>query len=213
LRQVLAVVLIGVAGCASVQPPQRDNLESAFSEVRACARLYQQYDVAIDEAGVRDSANYRIPGYPYLRIDRFLASFRTEAQADGKVFDAWLERLKALASEARHYELANLPDSSALSSLGDKSHIAAKLDQCADRLAFADAATPERREDLLARAQAPDEYSGMERTIGLYPLARIPFFLGVRHWRSATGFVTPSQRFNNAVQFKRCGRGYKPRPA
>lgn len=187
MRQVLAVsVFIGVAGCASVQPPQRDNLESAFSEVRDCARLYQQYDASIDEAGVRDSANYRIPGYPYLRIDRFLASFRAEAKADGKVFDAWLGRLKALAAEARYYELTNLPDPSAVSILGDKNLVAAKLDRCADRLALADVASPKRRDNLLARAQAPDEYSEVERTIGLYPLTRIPFFLGVKRWQQNT---------------------------
>ena len=178
-------LLLGVAGCASVEQSHRHDLGSALADVRDCAKLFDRYDAAVEEAGVGDTAAYRIAGFPYLRIDRFLASFRAEAGGDGKVFAAWLGRLQDLAARSRRYELANLPAASSLKAWGDQNAVAATLDQCADRLASADVASPDRRETLL-HAEAPDEYSGLARALGFYPLTRIPFYAGVSRWQRDT---------------------------
>ena len=180
------VLLLSLAGCASVGQPHRDSPGPASADVRDCAKLFGHYDAAVDEAGIRDAAAHRIAGFPYLRIDRFLASFRGEAGSDGKVFAAWLGQLQGLATQARRYELANLPASFGLKEWGDEKTVASKLDLCADRLAAADIASPARRETLLAHAQVPDEYSDLARALGIYPVTRIPFYAGVSRWQRDT---------------------------
>lgn len=187
LRTVgLSIVLACLSACATVEQPHRSDLGSALEEVRDCAKLFDHYDSAVDEAGVRDSAYYRIPGFPYLRVDRFLASFRNEVVGEGRAFEAWLARLKELATQARRYELANTPPISGIKVLGETSQVADRLDYCADRLASADLASPDRRELLRQRTQAPDEYSESARIFGLYPLASLPFSLGVHRWQQDT---------------------------
>ena len=44
----------------------------------------------------RDAGAHRIPGHPYLRADRFTASFRPVAAQPGPAFDTWVSRLREL---------------------------------------------------------------------------------------------------------------------
>jgi hypothetical protein len=166
-----ALAAAALAGCATLDAWQREDLASADPAVRDCARWYRDVDEAVDAAGVRDAQAHRVRGFPYLRVDRFTASLADRAAAGGGAFDAWLARAERLDAEARGHELRNLAREDA--SFGVK---------CAPILAHADFARPDTRAELLARVKVPDDYAGWQRAIGFYPLTRIPFASGVQRW-------------------------------
>lgn len=187
IRCWAAAALIALAGCATVEQPQRGNLLAQPTAVRQCAQDFQALDEAITRAGARDAEAQRIAGFPYLRVDRFTAQFRVAAAYDERARAQWLARLQVLDQEARRAEIGNLPDAEMLT-LGPLSRTAllARSARCADTLREYDLASPQRMALLFERAQVPDHYSGLQRLAGLYPLTRIPFFAGVVHWQRDT---------------------------
>ena len=76
-RFAVLVAVALAAGCASLQ----DQYPSP--PARECAEWYQALDEATDAAGVRDAQYTRVAGFPYLRVDRMLASLRSRAAARG----------------------------------------------------------------------------------------------------------------------------------
>lgn len=195
-----AVALVNLASCATTPPPPQQDTPQ-ISVVRDCTGLFERYDASVAQANVGDAGGYRIQGFPYLRTNRFLASFRPEAGRDSEMFQAWLGRMQDLASQARHYELANIPYSYSLVAATTKSVLEHYLSECATILASADSALPNRRADLLENAQTPDEYSIAKRSIGFYPLARIPFFMGVKQWQCGIleAFQNPRRKAGSNV--------------
>jgi hypothetical protein len=177
------IVLMLATGCATLQDPIRANLSDANEAVVHCAAWYRAMDQSIDRAGVRDGGEYRIPGFPYLRADRFNASFRNEALAGDGMFQAWMGRLLGLDAAARNAELGNLPAGS-LENLGaDRAQAGDRTQACAATLAGHDFAVPERRRLLAERARVPDDYVTWQRAVGLYAVTRIPFWHGVKGWQ------------------------------
>jgi len=182
-RLIAVSALALAAGCASLQDPMRANLSDANEAVMQCAAWYREMDQRIDRAGVRDGGEYRIPGFPYLRADRFNASFGTQALASDKLFGAWTDRLINLETVARKAELRNLP-TDALEGLGaDRAHVSERTQACAHTLADHDFAVPERRRLLAERAKVPDDYVTWHRAVGLYAVTRVPFWHGVDNWQ------------------------------
>src|SRR5271154_4821781 len=66
---VAAMATAAVAACTAIDQPLKSDLER--SDVQQCAAWFVRLDDAIDRAGVRDAEAYRVPGYPYLRVNRF----------------------------------------------------------------------------------------------------------------------------------------------
>ena len=179
-----AALIFGLAtGCMTLEQPLRSHVESGPAAAKDCASWFTALDETVERAGVRDAGAYRLPGFPYLRLDRFLASFRDEAKRNEAAFAAWVARLQELDAAARAYELANLPGEflDALQVTG-RAQAQAKTARCATELARDDLASPSGRELLFARAQVPDDYAGWKRALGIYPLSSIPFRMGVRGW-------------------------------
>ena len=114
---------MSAVSCATIDQPLRSDLEVASADGQGCAGWFTKLDEIVDGAGVRDAEAYRIPGFPYLRVNRFLASFREQAQMDSTAFAVWENRLRELDQRARNYELKNLPPH-LLTSLGVKSPVA-----------------------------------------------------------------------------------------
>ena len=164
----------------------RANLSDANEAVAQCAAWYRTMDQRIDQAGVRDGGEYRIPGFPYLRADRFNASFRNEALAGDDFFNAWTRRLIGLEATARAAELRNLPAGSPADLDADRAQGGNRTLACAATLAEHDFAVPERRRLLAERAQVPDDYVTWQRAVGLYAITRIPFWYGVNGWQEET---------------------------
>ncbi len=169
-RQLVLVALAALAGCASLDPYAEGPVAASLERddtVGYCARLFADVDRRVDTLGVRDAGVPRVPGFPYLRVDRFTAALAERADSEPKR-KAWWTRLAQLDDEARTAELSN-----AALDVDD-------LARCRVLLADADAAAFER---LRAAATVPDDYSLTMRTLGLYPLARLPFAAGVTRWQ------------------------------
>lgn len=162
-RCSLAVVAVLLAGCA-VLPPE-------IPESADCRARYLALDEKTDAAGVRDPGVHVIPGFPYLRSNRFLASFRNET-ADPAAFDAWVDRLRQLDLEARGAELRNL-------GVAETAGLLPELARCGRAWAARDLAEEPRRAQLRERAAVPDNYSTWQRLLGLYPVAAPFLKLGV----------------------------------
>ncbi len=86
------------AGCATLPGP---------APLRACAEWFQALDARVNAAGVRDVQEARIPGYPYLRVNRLLQAYREDAARDAAALQALLDRMQALDLAARRHEGAN----------------------------------------------------------------------------------------------------------
>ena len=162
-RGISLLAPLALAACATL-PPE-------IPEAADCRANYLGLDDRIHAADVRNGGARAIPGFPYLRSDRFLASFRDEA-ADGAALDAWVERLRQLDLQARKTELRNLGWSDPAEELGH-------LDRCGREWAQRDLQDAQRRAQLRDAAAVPDDYSLLKRALGLYPLA-VPFLnLGI----------------------------------
>ena len=198
---LLASMLV-VGGCASVDPyrhaPIATHLQRADS-VGDCARLFQQSDRSIDAAGVRDAMSPRVPGFPYLRVDRFNAGLAAQAQTEQQA-DAWRARLHALDREARAFELRNLADDSLAKT-------ATELEDC--RATLHDADRP-KVAALAEVARVPDDYSAALRALGLYPVTKLVFAAGIRRWQAETldEFALPLERLPQLGALRR----YAPAP-
>ena len=138
-----------------------------------------------------------MPGYPYLRVDRFLSSFSGDPMS-AAAFDAWVAQLRRLDDEARAVEFANLPAADRLRlidgvpALSGTEPLAATR-RCAEELARADLADEASRARLRKAARVPPDYDDWKRVIGLYPLTRIAFASGIRRWQAETRAVFASE--------------------
>lgn len=168
--------LLCLSACSSrLERPARDL--SAGS----CQSFLAQMDRLVASFGVGDAGSARVFRFPYLRINRFLASFAAE-RPRGRVYAEWVERLRQLDAEARHLELRNLPVAAVerlAASVPGGMTPAASINECGLRLAQRDLQVSDARIELLKRARVRDAYQGWRRIVGLYPLLRWPFAEGV----------------------------------
>lgn len=176
----LAACMALLAGCASVDPyasaPVAEHLQRDDA-VGHCARLLHDVDRRVDAAGVRDAQAPRVPGFPYLRASRFTAGLgAAAAELRNASFSAWSELMAVADRRARSAELSNARESVQ----------AAAIDACRYVLAVADHGEFER---LRQAARVPDDYSTAMRALGLYPLTRLFFAAGIRHWQQSTAEV------------------------
>ena len=109
-RTSFAAALI-ITGCAA---PERVDVLSAQSAnatrtpEQRCEHAFALFDRVVAEAGVSDAEAARVTGFPWLRVNRFLASFRQEQLADPAAL-TWVDAMQHLAANARRVEFANLP--------------------------------------------------------------------------------------------------------
>jgi hypothetical protein len=206
-----------LAGCAgpglpnwSAAPVMQKAAFAFESDASGCTGWFDKLDAVTDQAGVRDGSAHRLKAFPFLRADRFLASFSKEIAGQPLLFGVWVERLAELDLQARAVELANLPaqflpslaqpaqglwSTPSTEASGDKPAIRAKTRRCSS-LAQAALIQTMRADpevsgrmwtNLEALARVPDDYSATKRALGLYPLTRLPFFAGVQRWQLAAG--------------------------
>lgn len=131
----------------------------------SCRDEYAAMDARVAAAGVGDAAYYRVPGFPYLRTDRILASFRNEIHGVNQV-GGWIRRMREFDQEAREYEYINLG-----MSIKEAAIQRFRFLNCGRALAGMELDDPAGYARLLAVVQPADEYSALERAFGLYPLA------------------------------------------
>jgi hypothetical protein len=199
LGAVFALAALG--GCAtSVSPPVRDVAPESL--IARCERLYATLDDAVADAGVADGGATRVTGYPYLRVDRFLASFGA-APLDAAAQREWIDALIALDRDARRAELDNLPPAarpavSARLAAGGSPAVppGALIEGCSRALRDHGLAAADGGADLARAARVPDDYDAWKRVVGLYPLASLPFAYGIDRYQASVQatFDTPLDR-------------------
>lgn len=158
----IGLTLSTLVACTSSKP---DPFVGWYKDYRNCRAEYAAMDARVDAAGVGDASYYRVPGYPYLRTDRTLASFAQEVKTLEEV-GGWIRRMRETDQDAREFEYRNLGMS--------MQQAASQRDRflnCGRTLAvieFVD--EPEEYARLLTKVPPRDEYSAAQRALGLYPL-------------------------------------------
>lgn len=197
-----------IAGCSAhaVQPTTVSDID--------CRQYFAEVDRAVLSASVQDEGPRPIPDFPYLRVDRFLASFAGEVGDQARFF-AWVERLAALDHEARAFEIANLPErvQQRLAAIapGNIGTIEA-VNICRSRLIHSELSLPANRDRLRAQAQVPDDYVSVWRIIGLYPLTALFVKAGISKWHRETfkTFALPMQKLPQQGRWRTWGRASSP---
>ena len=171
------------AGCAMVPLPTRSVHIGQSGEVGTCADFFASLDQKAEEAGVLDPGVFRVTDYPYLRVDRFIASFR-DAVDEKAAFNEWVDRMQAIDQNARRFEIANLPDAAAasLDAVNQRAGLYRKVETCGDILKAADFQNIENQKRLRKSVSVPDDYILFRRFLGLYPLTRWFVSHGVSVW-------------------------------
>lgn len=157
------LLALSLAGCAVLAPGTR-----VAEPMAECQRFYETLDERIDASGARDAGAARVSGYPYLRTDRFLASYAAR-QLDPAARRQWLLLLLDLDRQARRIEIQNLPAQQG--AVAERRVVEARLAECAPLVQAHVLSEP--REHLDRRVTVPDDYNTFARTLGAYPLTAV----------------------------------------
>ncbi len=188
ILQVIGIFLLLallLAGCAMVPVPTRSDRIGENGPLGSCADFFASLDKRTEEADVLDPGVFRVKNYPYLRVNRFIASFREEV--DNKAaFAKWADRMQALDQDARKYEIANLPNSAVaeLDSVNNRAGLFSKVATCGDLLKAADFQNVKQQEELSKSVSVPDDYISLRRVLGIYPLTSLFVSQGVSNWHA-----------------------------
>jgi hypothetical protein len=154
------LLIAALGGCAHWSPTPAPDIRLAD---RQCLAAFAEFDQALAASDLRDSEGVAPMGWPFLRLDRFLASFRDELQNDA-IRNIWVDALGELDARAREMEATNLA-SRDLSAPTLQTLAKCRTELIANLRANSAAVT------AIAATEVPDEYSGWRRGLGLYPLA------------------------------------------
>jgi hypothetical protein len=160
MRQFALAMAFAMAGCAAAPSLEEARLSSPSPEIASCAQWFRALDAEVAAAGVRDLHHAAIPGFPYLRADRFLAASRGRAAAQATAFEAVANRLLAHDLESRRYEIDNLPAAivekwSAMRFDDSRTVALRRSAQCGRLLREVELARPDMRAALLERLALP----------------------------------------------------------
>lgn len=117
-------------------------------------------DARVARAGAHDVSYSRVPGFPYLRTGRLLASYAGEARSANAAGE-WLRRLREADQEAREYEYANLGMNTA-----EIANQRLRFLVCGKQLALLELDLLGHGSRLPARVPPPDAYAGWQQVAG-----------------------------------------------
>lgn len=180
---LLVLACVAQTGCATLRSDDPREPDAS----NECARLFQSVDRAVLESGVADAEAHRIRDFPYLRVDRYLASYRYQLSAEGFTF--WVDLMRELERRVRAREVANLPPSAVagltIAAL-HRTHLLQRLQSCGDRLREIELKDPIARQRLLTLARVQPEYSTLRRVMGAYPFSAWLVLHGVERLHAET---------------------------
>jgi hypothetical protein len=163
-------------GCASFLS---QRIPQALERPAPCQEFFDRLNEQVEEAGVRDASAFPIPGFPYLRTNRFLLALK-EKLKDDKEKEAWVRWMQQLDLQSRRKEIDNLPDDTVLSlaskekGLPDRAGLLARAESCSSELLNHDQTRSDFYSTLEPFVDVSDEYSCLMRIAGLYPIIAIP---------------------------------------
>ncbi|MDX1757006.1 MAG: hypothetical protein R3175_13170 [Marinobacter sp.] len=176
---LVCCLLLVISGCATYR------YDAAPSEATTpeCEAQFRGWQAHIEQTGTFDAQAWSPPGFPYLRVDRFLASFEFTALSREQQRE-WLQRAHQKAVEAWQQEAEGQADSIRQRIEG----LRACGEQAIDRLQASPGLWPE----LEAAKAVPDSYSTAARVFGLYPLVA-----PVMNWRASAIMGDLRESFGN----------------
>jgi len=144
-----------------------------------CQLFFDELDGAVDADDVRDASAAVVPGFPYLRANRFLASFTDQLTTEDQK-QQWVQEMHRLDLETRKKEIHNL-SLSAIKAFGDRfgesfnrDALLEKTTAYSEKLLAHDQRHPDFYAALKRAVEIPDEYSTGLRVVGLYPITSMP---------------------------------------
>jgi hypothetical protein len=168
--------LLLLFGCASLLS---QHIPEALERPRACQEFFERLDEKVGEAGVRDASTTPIPGFPYLRTNRYLSALEKNLKEDSEK-EAWVRMMQRLNLASREKEIKNLPNKAILSFESketdhpNREGLLNRLESCSSELLNHDRTRPDFYPLLEPLVEVPDEYSWILRTAGLYPIITLP---------------------------------------
>lgn len=168
---LLSIILLTGCSTSTIQVDSVFRI-SPDPSVSDCVMMFQHLQVIIKDTGVQDSQAVSVKGFPYLRTDRFLASFNN-LTLNEEAHATWLDQLQRLASQGLSIELANMD--------ADNLPGAEIIDTCIKRLRRNDFEINESRTRLNNVIHVPDEYQTWKRIVGLYWLTAWGTKLGTQN--------------------------------
>jgi len=165
-----------MTGCASFTA---QRVSESLERPKECQALLTALDQEVEKAGARDAASHPVPGFPYLRTNRFLSRLKNNIHSE-QVREQWSRWMRVLDLDSGRKEISNLPDalvssfSSNQGTLSNRARCYEQAESCSEALFQHDKARPDFYETLLPHVDVPDEYSLAMRIFGLYPLVAIP---------------------------------------
>ena len=167
--------------------PLVDYIQGA-PHAKACMGDYTALDDYVLKHAIADVQARRIPGFPFLRMNRFLASFTEETMSRGET-EFWLQQLAQLDLEGRRVELAAIPLpelQKILPQSADRETVRNTLQDCGEILVAQLLSDNGALEKLRSRLNAPDDYQDILRVVGLYPVSSLPVRWGVQKLHEQT---------------------------
>jgi hypothetical protein len=147
-------------GCAT-----RGEFKSKVPQnIQSCLKVFADLDLQTKEAARGDAAYARIANFPYLRVDRYTASFKSDSSLN---LPALLEKMRLLDMESRRFELTDGRDLQ-------------RAGTCGQQLLVYDLQDIERMQRLVDSIKVPDDYVTGYRVFGAYALTKLPFAAGVK---------------------------------
>jgi hypothetical protein len=187
IRLTVAVIL-GVflhTGCAMWPAPTRSIHVGEAGPAGSCADFFAWLDKRVATAGGMDAGYARIQHYPYLRADRFIASFRDDLNG-GDAFATWLDHMQAMDQSVRHCEIANLSnaDLDSMESVDGRESLYRQVEECGNLLKKIDFLNAGSNGQLRRNVSVPDEYIPLRRVLGVYPITQVFVSQGVTRWHA-----------------------------
>lgn len=144
-------VTASAVGAPAAAPPPALTQPKFSDTIAACRSRFEQVDAQVDRAGVRDLGYHRVPGYPYMRSDRLVASFGPELEKMDALSD-WLYQLRDNDGFSRDIELQNLG-----LSVSERITLLSELRLCGVWLSNLELSETAERERLVALTRVPPE--------------------------------------------------------
>ena len=159
LKLLFPLAVVALAACATPKPatesagaPAQGEGDEKFQKfLHQCRDSYADVDARIAKAGVHDATYYQVPGFPYVRTDRLMSSYRGEVSGDINTLGTWMLQLRENDSIARDIELANMGMPKY-----ERADLLNSLRTCAVWLTFAELADPPTLARLIDAVQIPE---------------------------------------------------------
>ncbi len=180
---MFSLVLLLASGCASLSA---QRVTQSWGRPAECVDLLNRMDQVVHEGGGKDAATAPVPGFPYLRTDRFLAGLGKSLKEEGEKRQ-WVRWMQELDLQARRKEIENLSTavfvsrSSKEETQGERERFHSRVASCSSRLLAQDMARGDFYSTLDGLPAVPDEYSSLMRVVGLYPLTAVPVTMVTGH--------------------------------